>query len=417
MIFFVAQNPHKVQKREGFLQRVMAVDGIFGDEKKVYINDLDDKSQLAQALTNADLIYVHSIYNAEKIIDYYDLFGHKIITDLHGVVPEEESLYGHEDEAQTMSQVEEKVFRCSNIFVAVTKTMADHFNKKYTKTARDCKSEWIILPIFEPRPRRRVYNESLSGSLSVIYAGGTQPWQKTDDMILAINSAKKKYNYTILTHDTVAFSGINKENTLKLEVKAVDSSKVNTYYQKADMGFVLRDDITVNRVACPTKLIEYIGNGVVPIVDSPRIGDFYNMGYKCITLSQFTNKTISQSYLRDAATINYKIFDDLQAISEKGSSSLRSAYEEMKRKNKFTSNFPKQAMSALISSKEEANAVISHLSEENDSLRWETSENQKIIDDLKTTISGMQNSKRWKITSKIAGIYSVGGRISKRIRN
>lgn len=407
MILFVAQNPRKIQKREGFLQRVMAIDGIFEDNHKVYIDDLNSKDEIAEALTNSDLIYVHSIYNAEKILDYYDLFGHKIVTDLHGVVPEEESMYGRENVARNMSLVEEKVFRCSNVFVAVTTTMANHFSKKYKNIVARVNTVWIILPIFEPRPQKRVYGERLEREQNVIYAGGGQPWQKTDDMIEAINSTKTKYHYTVLTQDTAAFRGINKENTLTLNIKAVDSGKVNTYYQKSDMGFVLRDDITVNRVACPTKLIEYIGNGVVPIVDSPRIGDFYHMGYKYITLQQFINKSMSQSYLRDAADANYKIFDDLQIISEKGTDRLLGVYKKMKIEgNDELSALPKQAVSTLISSKEQINVSNTRLVKENDSLKWAASEDQKIIDDLKDTISQMQNSKRWKVTSRIAALLS-----------
>ena len=37
-----------------------------------------------------------------------------------------------------------------------------------------------------------------------------------------------------------------------------------------------REEILVNAVACPTKLVEYMYWGVVPVVITPNIGDFMN---------------------------------------------------------------------------------------------------------------------------------------------
>lgn len=34
MILFIAPNPHKSEKREGYLQRVAAIDELFSGEKK-----------------------------------------------------------------------------------------------------------------------------------------------------------------------------------------------------------------------------------------------------------------------------------------------------------------------------------------------------------------------------------------------
>jgi len=58
-------------------------------------------------------------------------------------------------------------------------------------------------------------------------------------------------------------------------------------YQKHDFGLVLRDDTPVNRVACPTKLYEYMTIGLVPIVRSPALGDFLDFNYAYVTEEEF----------------------------------------------------------------------------------------------------------------------------------
>jgi hypothetical protein len=62
---------------------------------------------------------------------------------------------------------------------------------------------------------------------------------------------------------------------------------VKDHYLAHEYGFVLRDESLVNRVACPTKLVEYLYWGVLPVVITPRIGDFDAGSLRAVTLEQF----------------------------------------------------------------------------------------------------------------------------------
>src|SRR5690606_6210947 len=73
-----------------------------------------------------------------------------------------------------------------------------------------------------------------------------------------------------------------------LRVLTVTPDELGDYYRQAHYGFILRDDITVNRVACPTKMVEYLFYGITPIVKSPSIGDFPERGYEYIEYSDFS---------------------------------------------------------------------------------------------------------------------------------
>ncbi len=51
-----------------------------------------------------------------------------------------------------------------------------------------------------------------------------------------------------------------------------------------EFGLILREDSIVNQVSSPTKMAEYLSHGVIPIVDSPAIGDYPTFGYQFVRL-------------------------------------------------------------------------------------------------------------------------------------
>lgn len=320
MIVFVAPNPFKAEKREGFLQRVAAIDGIFSGEK-LYYDDID-VSKLPQTLLKADMIYVHSIYMAQKILFLYPILSHKIVTDLHGVVPEEEEFSGNAAKASEMADVENVVFASGVYFVTVTDAMINHFDKKYKNTKE--KRKWVRLPIFEVNAG---FEKVKKDSHSVVYAGGAQPWQNTNLMIQAIQT-NTSYKYTILTQDKNAFSQL-KNLDHDISIATVDSGEVALYYSTASLGFVLRDDVIVNRVACPTKLIEYLSYGVVPIVKTPHIGDFNALGYQYVKYEDFIEGKMSQKEIVDAQRKNLSVIKKLQVVADVGRCDLVDIFTEV----------------------------------------------------------------------------------------
>lgn len=48
----------------------------------------------------------------------------------------------------------------------------------------------------------------------------------------------------------------------KITIKSVPHNQMKYYLQMADVGVVIRSDNIVNRVAAPTKIAEYLTNGV-----------------------------------------------------------------------------------------------------------------------------------------------------------
>jgi len=102
----------------------------------------------------------------------------------------------------------------------------------------------------------------------------------------------------------------------QVEVDSVPRHSIFEYYDRASLGFVLRDDSLVNRVACPTKLVEYMCAGIIPIVEQPLIGDFYERGYEYILVDEFESaEAPSLEKLEDMRNHNFEVAQDLQELS------------------------------------------------------------------------------------------------------
>ena len=97
------------------------------------------------------------------------------------------------------------------------------------------------------------------------------------DLILKISAyiqEKIDCEFTFITKDTENF----KEKVKKVGLKAFkivsgNNAFVHESLRNQDFGFLLREDILLNRVASPIKFLEYTSNGVIPIVTS-CVGDY-----------------------------------------------------------------------------------------------------------------------------------------------
>jgi hypothetical protein len=166
--------------------------------------------------------------------------------------------------------------------------MLKHYKHKY----KDVDFKALVLPIID----KNIEGDEVDlnrNTKSVIYAGGVQNWQNIDAMIGSIKKNVDKYKFTILTPNIAEFESKLKASGIASNVvlKSVPRPQVSSYYKESDYGYILRDNSIVNKVACPTKLIEYMSYGVVPIVLNEEMGDFKTFGYSFLSLNNFDQTT------------------------------------------------------------------------------------------------------------------------------
>lgn len=346
--------------KEGYLQRVKAIDEeILFSSYNVYVDfetkneyptltQIDDRHLLItlnshnKACAKAaikiakacNLLYTHSVMRAmEDMIgaDIHLLYKTKKIFkiwDVHGSVPEEFALADNYFEAQNAGQAEQLFIDNSDIIITVNHAMHAHLEKKYNRTLKNV----VVLPIFnalEIDEKNIINSKQDTQNIEqkkpiVVYAGGVQAWQNIPLMQEIIKKAEGGYIYKIFTQDPEKYKEQWVENALSCpwEIASKTPEQVLEEYKSCRYGFVLRDDITVNNVACPTKLVEYLQYGIIPIVKTEKIGDFATMGMEYIKYTDFIKMRHNEEEYKKRATHNFKVLDKLKEAQEKGKKEL-----------------------------------------------------------------------------------------------
>jgi hypothetical protein len=343
MIIVVAPYPNSENQKDGMIQRVAHIDGLMVETQRVYLdlsfrrffhkkiltygnvttyqlNVITHYLLIRRLIKSANLVYIHSAYNALKVM-MFPIKAH-IIFDAHGIVPEELTQEGKSLSAKIFAAAERYILKRCNTLVCVTRSMQVHFNAKYGYRT-GC--EEIVLPIL-PRIDTKIDVDKILQSqrdiYSVIYAGGMQVWQNIDRMMEAAEK-QSSLTYTFLTGFPDEFkSRLRIASLPRFSCKSVPPAQVKDYYLRHQFGFILRDSNLVNAVACPTKLVEYLHWGVVPIVITPHIGDFNEKSLSAVTLEAFEagiipdEKTVDQMRRNNNASM-LALFASAQSYEER----------------------------------------------------------------------------------------------------
>lgn len=309
MIVFIATYPALADEKDGMVQRIASIDSLVSDLPRVYLdiswrrfwsrrthhfgaatvlqlNGFLHFFTIVSWLRKARVVYVHSVYNSMKVLFAYWIA--KPITDLHGAVPEELAHQGKRWLTHFFGLVERVVLRRSAPVIYVTSAMKCHFQKKYQRPPTAADRTIAILPrLSDVRGQRMNVLNSMRDASAVIYAGGLQAWQNVS-MMLDAAAAAPQLRFVFLSGEGPALQRLaDSACVVNYTSASVPPHQVPDHYLTCTYGFVLRDPMLVNQVACPTKLVEYLYWGVIPIVLTPDIGDFNELGFAFIPLHDF----------------------------------------------------------------------------------------------------------------------------------
>jgi len=116
--------------------------------------------------------------------------------------------------------------------------------------------------------------------VSFVYVGGLSKWQMFDETIALFDklfeSISCNIELIIVTKDIAEAQRICKEKSKhrdKINYFSLNHSEVADLLKKCHFGFLLREKSIINETASPVKFLEYISNGVIPIM-SDSIGDY-----------------------------------------------------------------------------------------------------------------------------------------------
>lgn len=314
-VAFVGPCPEPTQIQEGWMSRINSIDRQLNGLRRVYLNFAKHHSDwrceviwrddehaeayvnpagprsaalISRILDDVRLVYVHTLHLAEYILPW--LATAKICVDIHGVTPEEEVMMGRPHLRERYEAVEQAVLKDAYRCIAVSDAMIEYYAEKYP----DLHPNWLTIPVIETFPEEEVLSQRFASDrdelpVNTIYCGGTQAWQNIDAMLALVNQCGTWAKFRFYSHDHALLSIRAKALGLKWppEIGFCRKDNLPGVYRAADFGLILRDDSPVNRVSSPTKLAEYLHFGVVPIVRTERLGDFFRLGFAYVTEEEF----------------------------------------------------------------------------------------------------------------------------------
>jgi glycosyltransferase involved in cell wall biosynthesis len=302
-ILFLSIYPDETNIQDGMLQRIKNIDKEFEGTSRCYlsvkinpfkkrfhtnIDDLEiiqyniilDYFKIRLLLAKYNDIYIHSIYNFSRTKIFLKKWMN-ITLDLHGCVPEELSYYNRYLTSKYYQYMEEKTFKFVSKYIFVTDTMEKYYLKKYKEMEKKCK---IVYPIISRNVIEAKIKKIDLGfnkkDVVFVYSGNFQKWQRILDVVNFIKrNDRPNYKYLFLTKNIEYIGQL-------LDKCKIDKSKCCTmccspdelasFYSQCNYGFIIRDNHILNRVANPTKLLEYLYFGITAIVDLYEIGDYRN---------------------------------------------------------------------------------------------------------------------------------------------
>jgi len=308
--------------QDGFFVRVKNIDDIFVNEDRIYLsvlwrhnfkfslNKTSDKLTVVNAniflhyfkirklLKASDTYYVQSLYNFLWTMFFPIKKNKKIVWDTHGAVPEELSFYNKHIMSRWFGWAERKLALRSDLVLSVTKSMLNYLSGKYPKITKNS----IVYPIINKQLLADAVAEQVdilrkeldikANETVFIYSGSLVKWQRFDDILKIIKSLENpNYRFIVLTGQLEEAKQKIADHSLteKIILRTAKLDELPNYYSLAHAGFILRDNHILNNVAAPTKLLEYMYYGVIPIVDYEKIGDFFDLGYEYVSYNAVAN--------------------------------------------------------------------------------------------------------------------------------
>lgn len=174
-----------------------------------------------------------------------------------------------------------------------------------------------LMPCFNEEYDKSVFDLKDYSKKVFTYVGSLDLWQcfeQTVDVYKSIEDRLQNCFFKVLTFEVEKGKKILEDKGVKnYSVKKVPKEEVKRELLEANYGFIIREDIIVNRVATPTKFSSYLSSGVIPIF-SKCLTDFTQVSSKmkyAMPLEDEVEVTsligfVNQEVIKDDITAEYE---------------------------------------------------------------------------------------------------------------
>lgn len=220
---------------------------------------------------------IKSIYS-RSLLEIYTIFFIKIINlkkwhiryDMRGLLSHESYLRNNSTLKKTLLFFLELMsLRLVNSVSTVSYKFKDYIVKNYYYSKNVIVTPCCTLNNYYVEKRNK-------RDLNFVYVGSIAKWQKFEESIRLFKIISQQIpnaKLNIVTEHVNEANKILNKLHVTASVRTLKNFEVSDFLKTQDFGFLLRDDVLLNNLASPVKFLEYISNGVIPIV-SKGIGDY-----------------------------------------------------------------------------------------------------------------------------------------------
>ncbi len=246
------------------------------DVIKAALEDNGYVTQYVESLKDVDKRSIIVFPMGTDAFKYY-LKGYKrIILWQQGVTAEESFLRNHSKlRLKILNAIDCFVMKRALLVLYVSETL-----RKYYEEKAGCSfaKKSYLMPCFNEQFDASVFEKKDYSKKSFTYVGSLDLWQCFDKTVSIYAEIEKHFpeaQLKVLTFQTdKAKTILGNAGVKNYTVKCVPKEQVKKELDESVYGFVIRDDIVVNRVATPTKFSSYLASGVLPIY-SECLEDYY----------------------------------------------------------------------------------------------------------------------------------------------
>lgn len=209
-----------------------------------------------------------------SVKDYFFLYlkGYRnVVYWFQGIIPEEDYWRTRSKLRRLcFAMMERLAWKKIPFKICVSKYQVEHYQKKYGEVSANT---YFVMPCFNSEFYKEHFHVPGKYDKNVFcYAGGIQTYQGFDAILRTYKEIEDHYQDTLLKiytfHQDKAKELIEAEGIKHYSLGCVPQEQVANVLAECKYGFIIRDANMVNQVATPTKLCDYLGNGVIPIFTS-----------------------------------------------------------------------------------------------------------------------------------------------------
>lgn len=238
------------------------------------------------------------------------------IIDIHGDSYHEfvETYRGTKDHWYAYDQIKMQrlCVNCADILI----TVSENLSKQLELNTQSIIKNNVIIPCAIDLDKFNINHNNkkrinISDKIILGYCGGLQSWQNIDkilNIIIRLNKLDPRVYFMLYTNSDTnnikcLLDELGQEN---YSIKALKSHEVPEHLRLLDAGFLYRDNLTLNKVSSPTKILEYLASGVA-LICTEYSGDYSTVskiGENCYVVSDDISKIDYEDLLK--WIINYK---------------------------------------------------------------------------------------------------------------